>query len=70
MDSQPKIGAGALQAFLRQGAKEVAQALPALPDSIRIVEEPGAIGNPTPQEVFASKQESIKERSIEMDMDR
>jgi hypothetical protein len=40
-----------LWAALRQGSKELAQALPALPDSIRPVEEPGMMGNPTPQQV-------------------
>lgn len=40
-----------LYAALRQGAKELAQALPAFPESARIVEEPGTLGNPTPQQV-------------------
>jgi hypothetical protein len=40
-----------LWAALRQGSKELAQALPALPTSIRPVEEPGMMGNPTPQQV-------------------
>ena len=52
-----KIGAGALSAAVRQGAKELAQALVALPDSnIRPVEEPGALGNLTPGEVMAAKE--------------
>lgn len=43
-----KIGEGHAEAMLRAGAKELAQALVALPDSnIRPVEEPGLIGNPT-----------------------
>lgn len=50
-----KIGAGQLQGFLRQGHKEIAQALPAFPDSMRTVEEPGMVGNLTPQEVVADK---------------
>jgi len=33
----------------RQGAKELAQFLPAFPDSARPIEEPGTLGNPTPQ---------------------
>jgi hypothetical protein len=45
----PKLGEGSLAAFVRQGLKELAQALPAFPDSIRPVEEPGMFGNPTPQ---------------------
>lgn len=36
-------------AWFRQGSKEFAQALPALPGSIRVVEEPGTLGNPTQQ---------------------
>jgi hypothetical protein len=36
-----------LYAALRQGAKEIAQALPAFPDSVHPVEEPGTLGNPT-----------------------
>jgi hypothetical protein len=40
-----------LYAALRQGAKELAQALPAFPDSVRPIEEPGALGNPTQQMV-------------------
>ncbi len=38
-------------AFIRQGGKEAAQGLPATPGSIRVVEEPGTLGNPTPQQV-------------------
>ena len=33
----------------RQGAKELAQALKAFPDSLHPVEEPGTLGNPTMQ---------------------
>lgn len=40
-----------LYAALRQGAKEIGQALPAFPESTRVVEEPGTLGNPTPQQV-------------------
>jgi len=36
-----------LYAALRQGSKEFAQLLPAFPDSVRPVEEPGTLGNPT-----------------------
>jgi hypothetical protein len=46
-----KFGEGALLAMGRMGFKELAQALPAFPDSIRPVEEPGALGNLTPQMV-------------------
>jgi hypothetical protein len=40
-----------LLAALRQGAKELAQILPAFPESVRVVEEPGMMGNPTQYEV-------------------
>jgi hypothetical protein len=40
-----------LYAWIRQGSKELAQGLQALPSSIRVVEEPGTLGNPTPQMV-------------------
>jgi hypothetical protein len=36
-----------LYAALRQGSKELGQALQAFPDSIHPVEEPGTLGNPT-----------------------
>lgn len=48
--SQPSFWAPLLAA-LRQGSKEVGQALPALPTSIKVVEEPGTLGNPTQQMV-------------------
>jgi len=52
-----KWGEGHFAAWLRQGHKEIAQALPATPQSIRVVEEPGLAGNPTPQEVYQDKSE-------------
>lgn len=45
----PKIGEGHAAGMFRQGLKELAQALPAFPDSVRPVEEAGVFGNPTPQ---------------------
>ncbi len=39
-------------AFFRQGTKEIGQVFPATPESIRVVEEPGTLGNPTPQMVI------------------
>lgn len=55
---KPKIGAGHMQAWLRAGVKELSQALPAFPDSnIRPVEEPGLVGNLTPQEIVHGKTE-------------
>jgi hypothetical protein len=53
---KPKLGAGHVAAMGRAGAKELAQALVALPGStIRPVEEIGLAGNPTPQEVTRRK---------------
>jgi hypothetical protein len=40
-----------LWAAVRQGPKELAQTFPATPGSVRVVEEPGTLGNPTPQMV-------------------
>lgn len=40
-----------LYAWLRQGLEETAKVLPAFPDSIQCVEEPGTLGNPTAQMV-------------------
>ena len=56
-----------IHALVRQGARELSQVLPAFPDSnIRPVEEPGQIGNPTPQEVFLNK----TGRELQVDMGR
>jgi hypothetical protein len=53
---QQKIGAGHAQAMLRAGGKELAQGLVAFPDAtIRPVEEPGLVGNLTPQEIVHGK---------------
>ena len=43
-----KIGEGALEAMGRMGLDELAQTLPAFPDSIHPVDEPGALGTVTP----------------------
>ncbi len=52
-----KLGAGHADAMFRAGHKELGQALVALPQgTIRPVEEPGLVGNLTPQEVIATKQ--------------
>jgi hypothetical protein len=67
-----KIGAGHLQAYLRAGLKELAQALPAFPShGIHPVEEPGLFGNLTPQEIVASKgQEQSYEEMLQGYADR
>jgi hypothetical protein len=45
---------GTLEAFVRQGADEMAMALRAFPESIHI-DEPGTILNPTQGEITASR---------------
>ena len=67
----PKIGAGHFQGMLRSGAKEFAQALVALPDSIKPVEEPGLVGNPVAHEVFQQRNpdELRPEQEMELNME-
>jgi hypothetical protein len=50
-----KIGDGHVNAMARAGLKELTQALPAFPESVRPVEEPGLVGNLTPQEIVQDK---------------
>lgn len=51
-----KIGAGHLAAWVRAGHKEIGQALVAFPNgSMQPVEEPGLVGNLTPQEIVHGK---------------
>ena len=50
-----------LYAFVRQGSKELGQGLPALPGSIRVVEEPGTLGNPT-QQVLTEESGALREK--------
>ena len=56
LEQDQPIGQGALDASLRLGLKELGQILPAFPESIQPIEEPGAFGNLTPQEIVAQKQ--------------
>jgi hypothetical protein len=65
-NAHSKIGQGALQAMIRVGSKELAQMLPAFPDSIKPIEEPGLPGNLTPQEVFHQKQDREREPELGM----
>jgi hypothetical protein len=58
--------AAPLHAFLRQGADEVAQILPAFPESVKTVAEAGALLEPTMQEIFLQK----TGRELEIDMGR
>jgi hypothetical protein len=65
-----KIGAGHVKAMLRSGFKEVSRILPAFPQSIQPIEEPGLFGNPVPQEIFDEKnmQKQVDEPEMEMGM--
>jgi hypothetical protein len=71
--SQRKLGEGSLRAFLRQGHKEIGQALEAFNNGIRVVEEPGAFNNPTSYEVskqtgaVQTKQESATAQIDQID---
>lgn len=66
-----------VDAQFRQGAKELAQVLPAFGDSIRPVEEMGLPGNPTPQSIsmdqglYGYRRDYEREPmpEVEMDMD-
>ena len=49
MADERKFGEGHFMAWIRAGYKEIAQALEAFPQGIHHVEEPGLVGNPTPQ---------------------
>jgi hypothetical protein len=57
----PSVSAPLLAAA-RQGAKELAQILPAFPESVRVVEEPGAMGNPTPQMITEQIEGSYEDK--------
>jgi hypothetical protein len=60
-----KIGTGALSAALRQGGKEIGEALKAFPDAIS-VSEPGTILSPTQGEIAeANRGGSIWDRMQE-----
>jgi hypothetical protein len=58
---RPNIDAP-LWAAVRQGGKEAAQIIPALPGSVRVVEEPGTLGNPTPQ-MITEESGTMRERT-------
>jgi len=82
---QPSFSAP-LWAALRQGAKELSQILPAFPEGVRVVEEPGMMGVPTQYEVnhqlgvgrdidtmldtYAARAHSGREQSQEQEMER
>jgi hypothetical protein len=65
---KPKIGKGHAQAMRRAGLKELAQILPAFPDSVKPVEEPGLFGNPVSHEVYEQRHKSKDGPTKEMEM--
>ena len=65
-DASNSHHAAALHAWVRQGADEIAQVLPAFPESVKSVPETGQIFEPTPQEVFLNK----TGRELQIDMGR
>jgi hypothetical protein len=55
-EKKQKLGAGHAKGMMRQGAKEIAQVLPAFPaHGVQPIEEAGVFGNLTPQEVAQDK---------------
>jgi hypothetical protein len=66
----PKIGATHAPAMGRLGLKELAQILPAYPESVKPVEELGLFGNALPQEVYKARHETEPhiEQNLEMQM--
>lgn len=68
--TQPGMGAGAVPAMLRQGLKELGSLVKAFPDSMQ-VDEPGTIGNITPQLITAQMTgQEIKGRQVDLDLAR
>jgi hypothetical protein len=69
MSEDRKLGEGHFVAWMREGFKEIAQALQAFPgQGIHQVEEPGLFGNPTPNIVTnqmgaGSYQDMLREAS-------
>lgn len=63
-----KIGEGHAYASGRQGLKELAQILPAFPESVQPVEEPGLVGNPVSREVYEQKHETLQGPTKRMEL--
>ena len=65
-----KSGATHVPAVIRAGLKELAQILPAFPDSVKPVEELGLFGNALPQEVYKARHdvEPHIDQNLEMQM--
>lgn len=62
----PPLGAGHLAAMGRLGLDELAQLLPAFPDGIRPVDEPGLFGSVTP--AIATEQMGYGRDGLPMEM--
>lgn len=60
MSERPSFSAP-LYAAVRQGAKELAQVLPAFPESVRPVEEANTLGNPT-QALLTAENGALEKR--------
>ena len=58
--------AAPIHAMIRQGADEIAQILPAFPESVKPTPETGQMFEPTSQEVFLNR----TGRELDIDMDR
>ncbi|GAB5440130.1 MAG: hypothetical protein Fues2KO_04790 [Fuerstiella sp.] len=69
-DAEPtgKWGQTHLEAMGRVGLKELSQILPAFPESVKTVEEPGLAGNALPQEVFKDRYPD-KEMDVEQNLE-
>ena len=63
-----KIGTGHAEGMVRAGFKEIAQALEAFPgQGIHHVEEPGLVGNPTPQ-LVTQEMGGVQDWNQQLDM--
>jgi len=65
-DAVNSPGMAAIHAFIRQGADEFSQILPAFPDSMRTQPEPGQLFEPTPQLIT----EQMTGRQVNLELDR
>ena len=66
--AERKIGAGALEAYFRQGLREIREVTIPFPGQTPIAQETlGMPGSPTPQEVASEKHLDAKEPDMERD---
>jgi hypothetical protein len=57
-----------VRAMGRAGLKELAQILPAFPDSVKPIEEPGLAGNIGPREAYEQRNPELDGPTKEMEM--